>query len=98
MQLAWGNAALGDGQLVAQHQDLDVLGRGILARETSPREQVPGYQVDQLQDHGERSSHVARVIGTLTRRYALNLDQPDDLSLCRGPVRLATTVQWEHTG
>jgi hypothetical protein len=32
VQLAWGSAALGDGQLVAQHEDLDVLGRGILAR------------------------------------------------------------------
>lgn len=32
LQLAWGSAALGDGQLVAQHEDLDVLRCGILVR------------------------------------------------------------------
>ena len=31
VQLVRGSAALGDGQLVAQREEFDVLGRGILA-------------------------------------------------------------------
>jgi len=65
LQLARRRAALGDRQLVAQYEDLDVLRRGILTRKTSPCEQIPGNQVDQPQRHEERSSHVATVIGTL---------------------------------
>ncbi len=65
LQFAWGSAALGDGQLVAQHEDLGVLRPGILVRQTSPCEQIPVNQVDQSQRHEERSSHVAMVIGTL---------------------------------
>jgi hypothetical protein len=66
LQIPRGRPALGDGQLMAKDQYLDVLGRRVVARQAHPGEQLPDDQVDQLQRHERRSSHVAQVIGTLS--------------------------------
>jgi hypothetical protein len=49
----WGaNMAAKDRDLLAQHQDLDILGAGAADEQTQPAEQPHRDQVDQSKHHG----------------------------------------------
>ena len=50
-EIGLGAAALQDGQLVPEHQYLDILGRGRAGQQAQPTEQEAAESVDQTERH-----------------------------------------------
>ncbi|MFF3469198.1 hypothetical protein [Streptomyces sp. NPDC002619] len=59
-----GAAALQDGQLVPEHQYLDILGRAGAGRQAQPAEQEAAESVDQTERHAFRAC-----VGGLTSTF-----------------------------
>jgi hypothetical protein len=64
LRLARWKPTLGNGQLVAENEYLDVLARLGAPGQPHPSQQFPHHDIDQLQRQKRRSSHVTRVIGS----------------------------------